>query len=248
VLVAALLLLVGSALAAIKLPALTGRVVDEAGVLPAATRTMLEHELAAHEQRTGQQVVVAIVRSLQGVEIEDYGVELLRGWRIGQKDKNTGAILLVAPSERKVRIEVGYGLEGSLTDAASRVIIERTILPQFRRGDMAAGIVAGTQEMLRVLAGDLTPEELAPVEGPRAADDPGSGVALVIFILVVALIVWLALSRNARSIVGPIIWTTLTSGSSRGRGWSGGGGGGWGGGGFSGGGGSGGGGGASGSW
>jgi uncharacterized protein len=249
VVVAALLLLVGSALAAIKLPALTGRVVDETGALSSSQRGALENDLAAHEQRTGQQVVVAIVRSLQGVDIEDYGVELIRGWGIGEKGKNTGAILLVAPNEKRVRIEVGYGLEGALTDAASRIIIERTIVPQIRRGDLAAGVVAGAHEMLRVLSGEVTEEDLAP-RGARAARDPGGGAAIFIFIGFFVFILWLS-SRRRSSGVRSAIWPIILS-SSWGRGgggWSGGGGGwGSGGGGFSGGGGSGGGGGASGSW
>ncbi|MDB5366189.1 MAG: methanol dehydrogenase [Rhodospirillales bacterium] len=246
--VAVALLLVGTALAAIKLPALTGRVVDEAGALSDAQRSTLEHDLAAHEQRTGQQVVVAIVRSLQGVEIEDYGVDLIRGWGIGEKGKNTGAILLVAPNEKRVRVEVGYGLEGVLTDAASRIIIERTILPQIRRGDLPAGVVAGVHEMLRVLSGDVTEEDLAQ-RGPRATKDPGGGAAIFIFIAFFVFILWLA-SRRGSSGIRSAIWPIVFS-SSWGRGgggWSGGGGWGSGGGGFSGGGGSGGGGGASGSW
>jgi uncharacterized protein len=245
----AALLLVGTALAAIKLPALTGRVVDETGALSASVRSGLEADLAAHEQKTGQQVVVAIVKSLQGVEIEEYGVDLIRGWSIGQKGKNTGAVLLVAPNEKRVRIEVGYGLEGALTDAASRVIIDRTILPQIKRGDLPAGVVAGAHEMLRVLSGDLTEEELTPARGKRAAKDPGGGVSVVVFILILVFIVWLISRRDrgARS----VLWAVLLSnswGRGGGGGWGGGSGGGFGGGGFSGGGGSGGGGGASGSW
>src|SRR4051812_39115728 len=98
-------------------PQLTGRVVDQAGVIPADEKAQLEQLLAAHEAKTSNQVVVATVASLEGQSIEDYGVGLGRAWGIGQKGKNNGVILLVAPNERKVRIEVGYGLEGELTDA-----------------------------------------------------------------------------------------------------------------------------------
>ena len=99
--------------------------------------------LAAHERATGQQVVVVTLDSLQGYSIEDYGYQLGRHWGIGQKGKNNGALLIVAPKEHKVRIEVGYGLEGTLTDATSRTIIQNYILPSFKRGDYNAGVVGG---------------------------------------------------------------------------------------------------------
>src|SRR5215469_7299936 len=119
-------------------PQLTGRVVDQAGILAPSTRDGLTEMLAQFEQATGQQVVVVTLRSLQGFPIEDFGYQLGRRWGIGQKGKNTGALLIVAPNERKVRIEVGYGLEGTLTDAGSRIIIEREILPNCRNGDFKA--------------------------------------------------------------------------------------------------------------
>jgi uncharacterized membrane protein YgcG len=159
VLLVLLLLLTSPALAAEpKFPPLTGRVVDDAGVLNDSTRGELTLMLAEHERATGQQVVVVTLESLQGFPIEDYGYRLGRHWGIGQKGTNTGALLIVVPKERKVRIEVGYGLEGMLTDAASRVIIERDIVPNFRRGDFNAGVLAGTTSMLRVLGGN--PPEL----------------------------------------------------------------------------------------
>src|ERR1700736_726173 len=108
-------------------PALTGRVVDEAGLLDAAARTALTESLAALEQKTTDQLVVVTLKSLQGTSIEDYGYQLGRRWQIGQKDKNNGVLLIVAPNERKVRIEVGYGLEGTLTDAVSRLLIANAI-------------------------------------------------------------------------------------------------------------------------
>ncbi|MGB9379796.1 TPM domain-containing protein, partial [Candidatus Binatus sp.] len=150
-----LLILTSTALAATpKFPTLTGRVVDNAGILSASNQSELTALLAAHERLTGQQVVVVTLDSLQGFSIEDYGYQLGRYWGIGQKDKNTGAMLIVAPKEHKVRIEVGYGLEGTLTDAISRTIIENDILPNFKRGDYNAGVSAGTISMLKVLRGD----------------------------------------------------------------------------------------------
>src|SRR5260370_2004941 len=113
--------------------------------------------LAQHERGSGgQEGVVVTLKALQGLGIEDFGYQLGRHWGIGEKDKNTGALLIVAPNERKVRIEVGYGLEGTLTDALSRTIIERDILPAFKRGDLNGGVLAGTSALLRVLGGDPT--------------------------------------------------------------------------------------------
>jgi uncharacterized protein len=109
--------------------------------------------LAEHESQTTNQVVVVTLESLQGYEIEDFGYQLGRHWGIGQEGKDNGVLLVVAPTERKVRIEVGYGLEGTLTDALSHEIIETRILPAFKKGDYAAGIGRGTEDILDVLAG-----------------------------------------------------------------------------------------------
>lgn len=140
-------------LAAPQFPSLTGRVVDDAGVLSAQTRDQLTQILAQRERSSGDQIVVVTLKSLQGYAIEDFGYQLGRYWGIGQKGRDNGAILVVAPKEHKVRIEVGYGLEGQLTDAQSRIIIEQVILPAFRRGDFNAGVLQGTQAILQVLGG-----------------------------------------------------------------------------------------------
>src|ERR1700674_2831642 len=140
--------------AELKFPALSGRVVDDANVLNPSTQAELTDMLAAHERATGEQVVVVTLASMQGNTIEDYGYQLGRHWGIGQKGKNTGAILIVAPKEHKVRIEVGYGLEGKLTDAISRTIIESDIVPAFHRGDFDSGVAAGTTSILKVLGGE----------------------------------------------------------------------------------------------
>jgi len=233
-----LLALAGAAWAAEpNYPALTGRVVDEAGVLSASTKSGLTEMLAQHERASGgQQVVVVTLKSLQGLPIEDFGYQLGRHWGIGQKDKNTGALLIVAPNERKVRIEVGYGLEGTLTDAVSRTIIEREILPAFKRGDLNGGVLAGTSAMLRLLGGDAS----AAAPPASAQWRPALLAPFGINIFFVGFFLFLLFRRHGRSgfigYPGPMI------------GGFGGGGGGGGGGGFSGGGGSFGGGGASGSW
>jgi len=133
-------LTVGGAAQTLTFPALTGRVVDEAGLLSAADRAALTGSLAELEAKTTDQLVVVTLTSLQGTTLEDYGYQLGRNWRIGQKDKDFGVLLIVAATERKVRIEVGYGLEGTLTDAATKVIIENSILPRFKAGDFPGGI------------------------------------------------------------------------------------------------------------
>jgi uncharacterized protein len=103
-------------------PSLTGRVVDEANLFDPAARAALTETLAGLESKTTNQLVVVTLKSLQGTSIEDYGYQLGRKWQIGQRDKNNGALLIVVPNERKVRIEVGYGLEGTLTDALTKLI------------------------------------------------------------------------------------------------------------------------------
>lgn len=167
-LVLALVLLAGAALAQ-TFPELTGRVVDRAGVLGGATEQQMTETLAAHERDTSNQVVVVTLGSLEGYEIADYGYRLGRVWGIGQKGRDNGVLLIVAPNERKVRIEVGYGLEGDLTDATARLIIENEILPAFRDGRMSDGIVRGTHAILDAIAGTYAPlveeddEEISPI-------------------------------------------------------------------------------------
>lgn len=132
----------------INFPELTGRVVDEAGILKQETKDKLTEILANHESNTTNQVVVVTVNSLQGQDIESYSLNLGRHWGIGQKDKNNGVLLVIAPNEREVRIEVGYGLEGSLTDAISNEIIQRVIVPKFKEGNFEQGILDGTTKIL----------------------------------------------------------------------------------------------------
>lgn len=140
-------------LAEVSFPPLTGRVVDQAGLLDAGTAKRLEQQLQAHEAATGNQLVVATLKDLQGLTIEDYGYQLGRAWGIGQKGKDNGVLLMVVPKLRKVRIEVGYGLEGTLTDALSANIIQTVILPPFRAGNYAQGITEGVEAIIQALGG-----------------------------------------------------------------------------------------------
>ncbi len=248
--VAALLLVAlvaAPAFAAPTFPALTGRVVDEAGILSADEATKLAAKLADLETKTSDQFVVATVKSLQGYDIQDYGVQLGRAWGIGQKGTNNGLILLVAPNEHKVGFEVGYGLEGTMTDALTSVIIQNAILPRFRTNDFVGGIENGVDDAIQVLSG--SGEELKQEAAKRPADNSAFSAFLPILIFFAIFIILRSLSRPGRrggifsnAILGSTLWNA--GNWSRGGGWSGGGGGG----GFSGGGGSFGGGGSSGSW
>jgi uncharacterized protein len=242
-------------------PPLTGRVVDNAHVLSAQAQQELTSELADLEAKTGRQVVVVTLPSLQGYDIEDYGYQLGRAWGIGQKGQNNGVLFIVAPTEHKVRVEVGYGLEPVLTDALSSVILQEQVLPKFRDGDVEGGVVAGTQAIVRQLALPDSDAKAnvaqAEQQAPRAARPNPIGfifTALILFWVLSSIIGALG-GRRGGGCSSFWLLPLIFSGGGRGA-WGGGGGfggggfggGGFGGGGFSGGGGSFGGGGASGSW
>jgi uncharacterized protein len=225
-------------------PPLTGRVVDQANVMTPQSRSDVEAKSRALEDKSGIQLVVATVKSLQGGDIETYGNELFRFWKLGQAQKNNGVLLLVAPAEHKVRIEVGYGLEGTLTDALSSVIISSAIVPRFKTNDYSGGIERGVDGIIGVLSGDTA--DWQPKQAVRS-DTPSRAFnglfPILIFFLVIFIIRYLighangppgsGSSQTGRRGDGPFF---VPYGGS------------WDGGGFSGGGGSSGGGGASGGW
>ncbi|MBI6664250.1 TPM domain-containing protein [Pseudomonas carnis] len=231
-----LLACVGVAQAAPSFPALTGRVVDSAQMIDPAVREQLTQQLQTLEQTSGDQLVVVTVPDLQGVPIEDYGYQLGRQWGIGQKGKDNGALLIVSRDDRQLRIEVGYGLEGVLTDAQSWVIINQVILPKFKAGNFSQGISDGVAAMIQVVGGEPLAVPAHVADANFAMDNPGFSIGL--FILLIG-VLWLCNRMGLP--VGAILLAILNS---SGRG----GGGGGGGGGFRGGGGGFGGGGASGSW
>jgi uncharacterized protein len=245
----AVLAFVCAAVAAPNFPALTGRIVDQANVIPPPTRSALEGKLAELEMKSGIQLVVATVASLDGEEIEPYANALFRTWKLGEKDKNNGVLLLVAPKEHRVRIEVGYGLEGTLTDALSKVIITNAIAPRFKSGDFGDGVSRGVDDIITVLTTDSSEWQQRPSLRLDHQQDSDAG-DWILLALLIAFVTALILSPGFRWFFFNVLLNILvSSGSSRG-GFSGGSGGGFsgGGGGFSGGGGSSGGGGASGSW
>jgi uncharacterized protein len=260
-----LLLLVGAPAWAQDFPQLTGRVVDGANLLSPADEAELTQKLAALEQASSRQMVVATVPDLQGYPIEDYGYQLGRKWGIGQKGANNGIILLVAPNDRRVRVEVGYGLEPIITDALSWQVINQQILPRFKAGDYPGGIKAGADTLITQLGAPPEAAERTAIAAAQARQSAGSrsneggSIFPLIFWGVVFLFVILPMLRGGRrgrrygrgGRGGVFIWGPGFGGGGGGGGWGGGGFGGGGGGGFggfSGGGGGFGGGGASGGW
>ena len=230
-------------------PQLTGRVVDQADLLRPEQELDLTSKSEALEAQTGRQFVVATVKSLEGRTIEDYGYRLGRHWKIGDEKKDDGVLLLVAPNEKKVRIETGYGARVFLTDAVSSVIVRESILPRFKANDMGGGIVAGADQIIKMMS--LSPQEAqrqagAAEQREKARDKSGSGLIPVIFWLMIAVFVLLSLFRRSvgrryqrrggggrryqrrRGGVDPwvVLWgLSELSQASRGGGWGGGGGG-----------------------
>ena len=255
------------AFAALTFPALTGRVVDDAHILTPAVVQEITQRSEQLEQATGRQLVVATVKSLQDDDVQDYGYQLGRAWKIGRAGKNDGVILLIAPNERKVGIEVGYGLEPVLTDALTSVILQTRVLPKFKAGDMPGGVQAGADAIADQLAlpADQAQANVAQATAQKAKPAPrerSHGIPAIVILFILFFVFSSIFGRRGGRGGGVgswLPWVVLGALSNSGRGgrdddW-GGGGGGWGGGdggggggGFSGGGGSFGGGGSSGSW
>jgi uncharacterized protein len=166
--------LAGSVAAAQTFPKPTGRVTDLAEVIDAATEAQIDQQLAALEQRTSSEVAVATVKSLDGMSVEEYANRLFKAWGVGQAKQDNGVLVLVAPNEREIRIEVGYGLEGVLPDGLAGEIIRQQFLPRFREDDYAGGIRTGVARVVEVVEKHqvLTPEELAKLNEESSDDVP----------------------------------------------------------------------------
>ncbi len=247
---ASLLFISPPASAELKIPPLTGRIVDDAHLLTPADKASIEADLKALEEKSSDQIVVYTTNSLQGYPIEDFGYQLGRAWGIGQKGTNNGVLLIVAPTERKVRIEVGRGLEPQLTDALSKLIIQNAILPRFKRGEFSAGVKAGVRDIRDVMLGDAEAVKQRAAARPAAKRDANDGEALFTLIIVLAIFMFVIWAQSQQAgpasrygrragYGGPVFfpggWSGGGGGSrDNGGGWSGGGGGDFGGGGASG--------------
>ena len=193
-----------SLVSALDVPPLTGRIVDLAQVLPADVAAGLAHELEAHEANTGNQVAVLILPSLDGEPLESFSHRVATTWALGKKGTDNGVLLLIALRERKVRIEVGYGLEGTLTDLRSSRIIRNEIVPRFRAGDMAGGIAAGVRAILKTIEG-IEPADRVP---SRPTAEAAPAVQYVFIGIVVGTLAGLVLSQGlqrTRAFLGSLL-------------------------------------------
>jgi uncharacterized protein len=197
---------VAAVLWALDVPPLTGRIVDLAHILPVDMAAELTRELEAHEAKTGNQVAVLVLPSLDDEPLEPFSHRVATTWALGQKGRDNGVLLLIALRERKVRIEVGYELEGTLTDLRASRIIRNTIVPRFRAGDMPGGIAGGVRAIVHTIEGTGAPPERPPGE-PATGDTPGAFHYVVIGI-VVGTVAGLILSHGlarTRSLLGSVL-------------------------------------------
>jgi len=188
---------------ALDVPPLTGRVVDLAHVLPPNTVESLTARLKAHEETTSNQVTVLVLPSLEGEPLESYSHRVATTWKLGQKGTDNGVLLLVAMKERKIRIEVGYGLEGALTDARSAQIIRGEIVPRFRAGDAPGGVAAGVDAILKTIEGTY---QASDKSAPGLDSD---AVGQVVVAVIVGLIIGLGL-MSVNRYLGPVAGTGLS--------------------------------------
>ncbi|MGE5470634.1 MAG: TPM domain-containing protein [Bacteroidota bacterium] len=211
-------LVAGSASAAdtglVAIPPLTARVTDLTGTLNAGQKAALEQQLAAFEARKGAQVAVLILPSTQPESIEQFGIRLFDTWKVGRKGVDDGALLIVAKEDRKLRIEVGYGLEGALNDATAKRIIAEVITPYFKAGDFPGGIAAGVEAILKVVDGEALPALKAAAGG--AGQSFGDIPELLFFALLFGIVVGGSILRR---LLGNLLGCTVVGGITGGLGW-----------------------------
>lgn len=190
--------------AQIPVPPLTGHVIDQTGTLDAEQKSTLEQSLTAFEARKGSQIAVLIVASTALEEIEQFSLRVAEQWKLGRKKVDDGVILVVAKDDRALRIEVGYGLEGALTDLTAKRIISEIILPRFRQQDFYGGVAAGVGQIIRIIDGEALPEPKS--SGPAAQDDI-QRYGPILFIVA------LALGGVLRSAIGKVPGAVITGGA-----------------------------------
>ncbi|CCD84038.1 conserved hypothetical protein; putative membrane protein [Bradyrhizobium sp. ORS 285] len=191
----------------VAVPQLTGRVVDQTGTLSSSDIGSLTQKLKDLETRKGSQVAVLIVPTTQPETIEQFSIRVAEAWKIGRKKVDDGALLVIAKGDRKLRIEVGYGLEGSLTDVTARRIIDEVITPKFRQGDFAGGIDAGVDRIIGVING-----EPLPVPQPQASHGDVDFDSITSF-APVALFGALVIGGILRTLLGRLIGSLATGGA-----------------------------------
>ena len=200
--------LMGVSCFALGVPPLNGRVNDNAKLMSSRERQEAEEYLAAVEKQSGVQIAVLTVKSLQGESLEVYANDVFEKWGLGKKGQDNGVLLLVAYNERGVRIEVGYGLEGTLTDTKCGIIIRNIIIPEFKEGDYGEGISKAIKAIGGVVVGDVETENQLKESEAASGDDAAAAVFAMIFILVWSLIVFSSLLQRY-GIWGIFIWNLM---------------------------------------
>lgn len=193
--------------AEVAVPPLSGRVVDQTGTLSASEIDTLTQKLKDLESRKGSQVAVLIVPTTQPEAIEQFSIRVAEAWKIGRKKIDDGAVLVVAKNDHRLRIEVGYGLEGALTDVTARRIIDEIITPRFRAGDFAGGISAGVDRMIRVIDG-----EPLPAPKPEASHGADPDLLFEIIFSPFGLLGYVALAGIMRGLLGRLLGSGVTAG------------------------------------
>ena len=199
----------------VAIPTLAARVTDLAGTLSAGQKAALEQKLAAFEAGKGAQVLVLVVPSTQPETIEQFGIRLLDAWKVGRKGVDDGVILIVARDDRRLRIEVGYGLEGRLNDATAKRIISETITPRFKAGDLPGGIDAGVDAILKVVEGEELPAPVPPARSGAPQGVAGISEALLFGILIAVVLIGTVLRR----LLGNFLGSAVVGGVTGGIGW-----------------------------